>query len=67
MTLGAARDELAATKALLRQYKDSVQQRLVRRAEGIATSERTFSVVAAEWLAMKKSEWSATHYETNIR
>jgi integrase len=67
ITLGAARNELAAAKALLRQYKDPVAERRLQRAEGFAASEQTFGVVAAEWLAKKKAEWSATHYTKSAR
>lgn len=67
ITLAAARDELAAAKALLHQYKDPVTERRLLRAEGVATSERTFEVVATEWLAMKKAEWGAAHFTKSTR
>lgn len=67
ITLGAARNELAAAKALLRQYKDPVAERRLQRAEGFAASEQTFGVVTADWLAKKKVEWGATHYTKSAR
>jgi integrase len=67
VSLAAARGELEQVKALLRQHKDPVSERRLRRAEGAAAVAQTFSVVAHEWLARKKKEWGAQHYIKSAR
>jgi len=67
VSLAAARGELELVKALLRQHKDPVSERRLRRAEGAAAVAQTFGVVANEWLARKKKEWSDQHYVKSAR
>jgi integrase len=62
ISLAAARAEQEQVKALLRQHKDPVSERRLRRAEGAAAVAQTFGVVAAEWLDRKKKEWGDQHY-----
>lgn len=67
ISLGAARAALEQVKAQLREHKDPVSERRLRRAEGAAAVAQTFGVVAAEWLDRKKKEWSAQHYVKSAR
>jgi integrase len=67
VSLAAARAELEQVKALLRQHKDPVSERRLRRAEGAAAVAQTFGVVATEWLERKKKEWGDLHYVKSAR
>ena len=67
ISLAAARVVLTEVKALLRENKDPVTQRRIGRAESSAASDNTFIYVAAEWLSMKKKEWSGGHYTKSAR
>jgi integrase len=67
VSLAAARAELEQVKAQLRQHKDPVSERRLRRAEGAAAVAETFGVVAAEWLDRKKKEWSELHFVKSAR
>ena len=67
ISLAAARAELEQVKAQLRQHKDPVSERRLRQAEGAAAVAHTFGVVANEWLARKKKEWSDQHYVKSAR
>lgn len=67
VTLAAARVELVEVKGLLQEGKDPVINRQVNRAANAANSENTFQVVAAEWFAMKKKEWSDVHFIKSVR
>jgi len=67
VSLAAARMALQEVKAQLRQHKDPVVERRIRRAEAASDYENTFESVAADWLAMKKRQWSAVHYEKSLR
>lgn len=67
VSLAAARGELEQVKAQLRQHKDPVSERRLRRAEGAAAVAQTFGVVANEWLGRKKKEWGAQHYAKSAR
>lgn len=67
ISLAAARVGLAEVKAQLLEGKDPVTHRRVNRASNAATAGNTFESVAAEWLAMKKGEWSKTHYTKSAR
>jgi integrase len=67
VSLAAARAELEQVKSQLRQHKDPVSERRLRRAEGAAMVAQTFGVVANEWLDRKKKEWSALHHVKSVR
>ena len=67
VTLAAARVELGEVKSLLLEGKDPVSNRRVNRAAQASSSDNTFQVVAQEWLAMKKKEWSITHHLKSSR
>ncbi|MQA37838.1 tyrosine-type recombinase/integrase [Rugamonas aquatica] len=67
VSLAAARVELGEVKALLLEGKDPVSNRQVNRAANAASSDNTFQIVAAEWFAMKKKEWSDVHYVKSVR
>lgn len=67
VSLSVARVELSEVKALLLENKDPVTERRVNRASTSACSDNTFQAVAAEWLAMKKKEWSAGHFTKSAR
>ena len=67
ISLAAARAELEQVKAQVRQHKDPVSERRLRRAEGAAAVAQTFGVVASEWLDRKKKEWGAQHYAKSAR
>ena len=67
VSLAAARVELAEVKSLLLEGKDPVINRRVNRAAHVASADNTFQAVAQEWLAMKKSAWSAGHYTKSAR
>ena len=60
--LAGARVERGAIKEHLRAGRDPVQARRINRAERIVSSEMTFEVVARDWMANKKREWSPTHF-----
>lgn len=67
VSLAVARVELGEVKALLLEGKDPVSNRQVNRAANAASSDNTFQIVAAEWFAMKKKEWSDVHYVKSVR
>jgi len=67
VTLAAARSELTELKRLLLEGKDPVTNRRLNKAANAASTDNTFQVVAKEWLAMKKKEWSAVHYIKSAR
>jgi len=67
VSLAAARVALGEIKAQLRENKDPVVERRVKRAEAAAGSDNSFKAVAQEWLAMKQREWSAVHYVKSAR
>ncbi|SFL01329.1 Integrase [Nitrosomonas aestuarii] len=67
ISLAVARTDLAEVKALLRENKDPVTQRRIKRAESSAASNNTFEAMASEWLRMKQREWSAGHYTKSER
>jgi integrase len=67
ISLAAARAEREQVKALVRQNKDPVSERHLRRAEGAAAVAQTFGAVAAEWLGRKKKEWSDQHHYKSAR
>jgi integrase len=56
--LAEARAERDRAKALVRAGENPVQARRVARAAAVVASSDTFAAVAAEWLDMRKSEWS---------
>lgn len=67
VSLAAARVELGEVKALLLEGKDPVSNRQVNRAANAASSDNTFQIVAAEWFAMKKKEWSNVHHAKSMQ
>jgi integrase len=67
ISLAAARAELEQVKLLVRQHKDPVSERRLRRAEGAAAVAQTFGVAVAEWLGRKKGEWSEEHHLKSAR
>jgi hypothetical protein len=62
-SLEAARAQREKVKALLREGRDPVQFRRLEHANAVAASGETFSSVAKQWLATKKTQWSPIHYE----
>lgn len=67
ISLKAARIELEQARTWLREGKDPVDQRRIMRAANAAASENLFQVVADQWFANKKKEWSAVHYAKSVR
>ena len=67
VSLSEARITLAEVKAMIREGKDPVDARRVKRAAAAASAENTFQSVALEWLAMKRGEWSAGHHTKSAR
>lgn len=67
ISLAAARAELTAVKALLRENKDPVTHRRITRAETSAAIDNTFQSVAALWLEKQKKEWLDVHYKKSER
>jgi len=67
VTLAAARIEHGEVKSLLLEGKDPVSNRRLNRAANAATTDNTFEVIAGEWFAMKRKEWSKTHFDKSLR
>ena len=67
VSLSEARITLAEVKAMIREGKDPVDARRVKRAAAAASAENTFQSVTQEWLAMKRGEWSAGHHTKSAR
>jgi integrase len=67
VSLAAARVELTEVKALLLEGKDPVSNRRVNRVAQSVSVDNSFETVAQLWLAMKKTEWSPTHYTKSSR
>ena len=65
--LAAARAELLEVKRLLLRGKDPVAERRLARAVEAADGDGAFKTVADDWLAMRKKEWSAIHYDKSRR
>jgi integrase len=65
--LAQAREDRDAMKALLREGRDPVTERRLRRVGRVAASDTTFDAVAAAWLAKQRSDWSALHYAISRR
>lgn len=67
VTLASARVELAELKTRLLEGKDPIAERRVNKIIATTNSENTFKVVADEWFALKKKEWSESHYSKSVR
>lgn len=67
VSLSGARVELGEVKSLLLEGKDPVSARRVNRAVAAVDTDNTFKAVAADWLNMKKREWSARHFVNSAR
>lgn len=65
--LEAARAEREQVRDLLRQGRDPVKARQVRKAETSTATGNTFKAVARDWLSARKRGWSAVHYEKSER
>ena len=65
VTLEQARIARDEARAMLRETppRDPVQERRQARVAARVTSGTTFAVVAALWLAARRDEWSAIHYQ----
>jgi integrase len=61
--LKAARLERARVKALLREGRDPVQDRRIKRIETTNASGNAFRGVAEAWLEKERKDWSAVHYK----
>lgn len=67
ITLASARVELAELKTMLIEGKDPMAQKRVSKIIASTNSENTFKVVADEWFALKKKEWSDSHHSKSVR
>lgn len=65
--LQAARAERDRAKALIREGRDPVDARRLQKAKSITASGNTFEAVAKDWLAKKRKDWSAIHYDKSSR
>jgi hypothetical protein len=61
--LADARRERDAARALIRDGLDPVQERQIRRVEAAHDAGDTFGSVAETWLARRRRDWSAIHYQ----
>lgn len=61
VTLEQARRERDLAKAQLRDGRDPVRARDLRRAEAATASEDTFGAIASEWIAQRRRDWSDVH------
>jgi hypothetical protein len=59
--LAATREETLRVKALLRQGIDSIEAERARKAQAEAAARNTFSALAEDWLAARRSGWSARY------
>lgn len=67
ISLATARAELEYVRAQLREHKDPVNERRLRRIEGAQAVAHTFRAAATEWLGKKKAEWSEGHHTRSER
>jgi integrase len=67
ISLESARAERELVKAHLREGRDPLKARQVNRAAATSASGNTFATAAADWLATRKHDWSAVHYDTTRR
>lgn len=65
--LAQAREERERVKRLLKEGRDPVQARRIRRAEQIASSGETFADLVQSWLKKQKPAWSAIHYDKSSK
>lgn len=65
MSLAEARDAAAAARKLVAQGRAPKVDRDVKKQAQIEQDRVTFAVVAADWLADSKRDWSDAHYERN--
>lgn len=63
ISLGDARADRDKVRKWLREGRDPVQARLVERAAASTAAADTFAAVAEEWLDLRRSDWSAIHFE----
>ncbi|MFA6232494.1 MAG: integrase arm-type DNA-binding domain-containing protein [Rhodanobacter sp.] len=61
--LADAREKRDASRKLLAQGVDPGAQRKAEKAAGNDRAANSFEVVAREWLAVKKPEWTASQYD----
>lgn len=67
VSLTAARKARDAAKLQKAEGVDPIQARKVQRLKASNPAGDTFKVVALEWYAKQKNEWSATHAERSMR
>jgi integrase len=65
VSLEEARDEAAKARKLVGVGIRPSVDRKVQRANNVERTEATFKVVANEWLAKNKADWSGHHFERN--
>lgn len=67
ISLQDARIELARVREQVANGRDPVQQRQVFQLSNVDSSETTFQIVADQWLAKMKKEWSDVHHKKSAR
>jgi len=67
ITLEAARIQRDEIKAHVKAGRDPVQVKRLGQAAASAAAGDTFSIVAADWLAKNRPEWSDVHYDKSSR
>src|SRR6185437_9595635 len=67
VSLAQARAARLAVREQVVQGLDPVTERRARRAERIADTQQTFSVVAQAWLAKQEGEWATIHFSKSKR
>src|ERR1700687_5967874 len=67
ITLAAARAEREQVRAHLREGRNPLQARDVKRAATTAASGNTFEAVARDWLRKRQKQWSEIHYDKSER
>jgi integrase len=67
ISLAAARLEWGEVKAKILAGKDPVDSRRLARVSHATAGGHTVELVAADWLTMKRKEWSETHHVKSAR
>src|SRR5665213_1278374 len=65
VSLTEAREKARQARSLISQGHHPTSAKRVQRVQQAESREATFRVVAEEWLARSKADWSAHHYERN--
>ena len=66
VTLEEARGKAIAARKTIAAGQHPTTERKVRAAQAVAQADATFKIVAEEWLARNKPEWSSHHHERNL-